>query len=261
MRRVRPSAAGMLAIALCAAAGAGCGPRAQLGSDLLWVSEFEDGTFSEWTSVPGGKASADPAPNAIEVSTERVHRGRYAAKLTITSSASSTQENTGLVRAGGLPVEAYYSAWYYLPRTVDVNIFWVIFKLRRRAVLDDPTSSDELYDLDLETLPTGELTLRLYDHRVGGFVPLDVGDAIVPVARWFQVEAYYRNAQDSTGHITYWLDGNPIVDISKPMAATPWVEWDACNVGENLSPAPVTLFIDDLAVSRSRVGPAGVLGD
>jgi hypothetical protein len=249
-------------VALMVTAAAGCAPRAELGSDLLWVSDFEVGTFAEWSGEAGGAANADPAPNAIEVSGEHTRRGRFAAKLTIVATASGVQVNTGLVRRGGLPQAAYYSAWFYLPRTVDVGTFWTIFKFRRRFVIDDPTSDAELYDLDIITLPTGEMTLRVYDHRVPGDITLDMPNAIVPVGRWFQIEAYFDNAQDDTGRITYWLDGAEVVDVrGMPMGPTPWVEWDAVNVGENLSPSPVTLFIDDAAISRSRVGPDGVLGD
>ena len=82
------------------------------------------------------------------------------------------------------------------------------------------------------------MTLMLYDHRIGGGVPLDVTDPVVPVGQWFQVEAFYRNAQDATGRVTYWLDGRQIVDIAgQAMAPTSWVEWDAVSVGVNLTPS------------------------
>ena len=33
------------------------------------------------------------------------------------------------------------------------------------------------------------------------------------------------------------------------------------NIGANLSPVPVTIYVDDAAISRSRVGPDGILED
>src|SRR5262245_55745699 len=55
--------------------GVGCTPRADLGSDLRWISDFEVGSFQEWSSQPGGAANSDPSPNAIEISGEQTHRG------------------------------------------------------------------------------------------------------------------------------------------------------------------------------------------
>ena len=248
--------AATLGAALLSALGAGCGPELDVGSDLLFAARFEGNSFGEWTSFPGGNAQAFPATNTIEVSSERAHHGAFAAKLTIDAGPDGTQENAGLSLAGGLPTEAYYSAWYYLPRSVNVGNFWVIFKFQ----MENQATGNQLYDLDLTNLPSGEMTLRLYDHRVGADVPLDVTDPVVPVGQWFQVEAFYRNAQDATGRITTWLDGRQIVDIAgQAMAPTSWVEWDAVSVGENLTPSAAVLFIDDCAVSRTRVGPAGII--
>jgi hypothetical protein len=246
----------VFAAVLTIAIGAGCGPQLDVGSDVLWTALHEGGNFDEWSSNSGGGASAFPDTNTIEVSSERPHHGRFAAKLSIDTSAADMQQNAGLSRNDALPVEAYYSAWYYLPRSVAVGTFWVIFKFQ----MQDASTGNQLYDLDLVNLPSGEMSLALYDHRRGDDVPLDVQDPVVPVGHWFQVEAFYRNAQDDTGRVTYWLDGRQIVDIAgQRMAPTPWIEWNACSVGENLTPGAVVLFIDDCAISRTRVGPAGII--
>jgi hypothetical protein len=252
-----------VACALIGLAGAGCGPTLDVGSDVLWSARFEGGTFGEWTGTPGGGVNANPMPpNLVEVSIDHTHKeSSYAAKLTIDAGPDGTQQNAGLVRKGNLPTEAYYSAWYYVPHSVTVGTFWVIFKFRMRAVAEDPTSESELYDFDLVNLPTGEMSVQLYDHRMGGFaVPLDVASPVVPVGVWFQVEAFYRNAPDATGRVTYWLDGQQVVDVANhAMAPTPWVEWDAVSVGVNLTPSMEVLFIDDCAVSLTRVGPSGII--
>jgi hypothetical protein len=240
-----------------AAVGTGCGQRLDVGSDLLWTGLFEGANFDEWMGDNAGTAQAFPAPpNVIEISTERVHHGAYAAKLTIDAAAGGSRASAVLTRAGTLPVEAFYSAWYYVPRSVTVGDYWVIFKFRQQ----DQSTMDELYDLDLINLPTGEMSLLLYDHRLQGNVALDVTNPVVPVGQWFQIEAFYRNAQDDSGRLTFWLDGRPIVDIAnQPMAPTPWVEWDASSIAQNLNPSTAVLYIDDCAVSRARVGPLGII--
>jgi hypothetical protein len=252
--------AGLSAGAFAVVCMAGCGQELAVGSDVLWSARFETGDFSEWTATPGGTATAFPAPNMFEASTERVHHGSYAAKLTVAPGTDGAQANVGLVRSGNLPVEAYYSAWYYLPRTVIVGTYWVIFKFRMRTVADDPSTSTELYDLDLTNLPSGEMSLRLYNHVTAGDVALDVDAPVLPVGQWFQIEAFYRNAADSTGRLTYWLDGRPIVDVAGPSGSpTPWVAWDVVSVAVNLTPSPAVLYVDDCAVSRTRVGPTGLI--
>ena len=237
----------------------GCS-QLDVGSDLLWTARFETGDFSEWTGI-GGQAQAFPMPpNMIAISNGQAHSGSHSAALTITAGSDGTQENAVLSHGGGVPGDAYYSAWYYLPYSVSVGTFWVIFKFRMRTSADDPNTAEELYDMDLANMPSGEMTLQLYDHRTGADRPLDVANPLVPVERWFQLEAFYRAANDDSGRLTFWLDGQQVVDIAgAPTSPTSWVEWDACSVGENLTPSMATLYVDDCAISRSRVGPAGQL--
>jgi hypothetical protein len=247
-------------VIVLAALAAGCS-QLDVGSDLLWSARFETGDFSEWTGVAGGGAQAFPMPpNMIAVSNAEAHHGTYSAALTITAGSDGNQENAVLSRAGNLPVEAYYSAWYYLPHSVSVGTFWVIFKFRMRTNPNDASTANELYDMDLATLPSGEMTLQLYDHTTAADIPLGVTDPVVPVEAWFQLEAFYRATNDATGRLTYWLNGQQVVDIAgAPTSQTSWVEWDACSVGEDLTPQMATLYIDDCAISRSRVGPSGQL--
>jgi hypothetical protein len=241
--------------------GAACGGPIDLGSDLLWTATFEGQSLDEWSLPPAGGSNVNPATGSLTVEDVRAHRGRFAAQLTVNAPADGMQKNTELMRSGLLPEEAYYSAWYYLPRSVAVNGFWVIFKLRLRRAVDDPTTEDELYDLDLSGQPSGEMALFLYDHRAAVAVPLDVPAPAVPIDRWFQIEAFYRNAQDDTGRVTYWLDGQAIVDVrGKPMAPNAWVGWEAASIAKDLTPSDAVVYVDDCAISRSRVGPDGLLG-
>jgi hypothetical protein len=103
------------------------------------------------------------------------------------------------------------------------------------------------------------MTLRLYDHRSGD-IPLDVAEPTVPVGTWFQVEAYYRNPGTSAGQLTFWLDGQEIIDVTGPMAPTSWVAWDVVSVAVTLNPSTAVLYVDDCAISRTRVGPRGIIG-
>jgi hypothetical protein len=275
----RLAAGACLAIVLLGAASMlGCGQQLDVGSDVLWTARFESGDLNEWVTAAGGGVAAFPAPNAVDVSTDQVRRGKYAARLTLQTASDGSQANAGLSRTGFLPVEAYYSAWYYLPSAVNVSTFWVIFKFRMRSIADDPSTTAELFDLNLANTSSGGMTLRLYDWRSGD-IPLDVAMPAVPVATWFQIEAYYRNpgsnpaadgggADGSTGdggalndggRLTFWLDGQKIADVTGTMAPTSWVAWNVVSVAVNLNPSTAVLYVDDCAISRTRVGPNGII--
>jgi hypothetical protein len=238
---------------------AGCGQEMDVGSDVLWTARFELDGLEEWTSVAGGSAAAVSNQSSLDVSNERAHQGTYSAKLTVYSPDDQNRGNASLVRSGSLPVQAYYSAWYYLPRSISVGTYWVIMKFRLRTVLDDASTEGELFDVNLKNLNGGEMSLRLYDHLLNGGSdwPLDVPDPVVSVGAWFQIEAFYRAASDNSGRLTLWLDGRQILDASGPTGPTPWVAWDVVSVAESLSPSTATIYVDDCAISKVRVGPAG----
>ena len=259
MRRADIRRAGLALLVLLAT---GCS-QLDVGSDLLFSARFETGDFSEWTNVPGGEAQAFPTPpNTIAVANTNAHTGTHAAALTITAGSDGAQENALLSLTQNLPQQAYYSAWYYLPHSVSVGTFWVLMKFRQRTNPTDASTTAELYDLDLATQPSGEMTLQLFSHATNAIIPLDTPDPLVPVEGWFQIEADYRSANDATGRLTYWLNGQQVYDRSgQATSPSSWVEWDVGSVGENLTPSTVTIYVDDCAVSRSRVGPNGALVD
>jgi hypothetical protein len=243
---------------------AGCSQSMDMGSDVLWTARFEGNNFLEWTSVAGGGYSPPSNLGSMTVSNERAHQGTYSANLTVYAPADTTQGNASFVRSGNLPMQAYYSAWYYLPRSVTVGVYWVIMKFRLRNVVDDPSTENELFDVNLKSLNDGGMSLRLYVHQgpvSGGDWPLQIVDPVVPVGDWFQIEAFYRVAADSSGRLTLWLDGKQILDRVGPTGPTPWVAWDVVSVAEVLSPETATIFIDDCAISNSRVGPTGSIGN
>jgi hypothetical protein len=242
---------------------AGCGGQMDVGSDVLWTARFEGNSFDEWKTVAGGGFSPPSNLSTMAASNEHFHQGNYSAKLTIYAPADGTQGNASFVRSGNLPMQAYYSAWYYLPRSVTVGVYWVIMKFRLRTVVDDPSTENELFDVNLKSLSDGGMSLRLYAHQGfgGGDWPMNPIDPVVPVNTWFQLEAFYRVAADNSGRLTLWLDGKQIVDKIGPTGPTPWAAWDVVSVAEVLSPETATIFIDDCAISNTRVGPTGSLGN
>ena len=108
-----------LALCLAALGAGGCGPRLDVGSDLLWSARFEANNFDEWTAsrFGGGVGAAPMPPNMIAIANDRAHTGVYAAMLTIDAGSDGTLEAASMSLKENLPTDAFYSAWYYLPHT------------------------------------------------------------------------------------------------------------------------------------------------
>ena len=243
----------VLAGALCAAA---CGPRMDLGSNVLWSSDLERGDLSEWTAAPGGGPVPDPMGGLIEVVAGLSHSGTHAIKLT--NSANMDSDGPGVFRELIAPPELYYSIWYYLPSAYVTNTQWTIQKFRTRT--PDGTMLSENLDLDLRTLPGGQVALYVFSHDPQ-YLQSPLADPVpfVPVARWFQVEVLFRPATDASGRLVVYLDGDPVYDLgNRRTAGTNDIVWTPCNIGTDIQPAPSVVYVDDAAISLSRVGPAGV---
>ena len=248
----------------------------------------------------GGQTMGDAAPSYghVDVTDDAAaHSGRHAARL---SSIANFQfpgagvNGVGLVKEGPFPQGAYYSAWYYIPGPGPYNTIsgWNIFELNvpndvvvpndggadgdviaDAQPLSDAAPPTHLLDLSLESMPPSEkLALVLSDARhayLTNAFPATV--PAVPIGRWFQLECYYNNTPTSDGELRVWLDGQEVYDIHRPMSTNAWVAFVPCSLvddvvvgdggsaGADASPELV-IYIDDVAISWSRVGPDGLLG-
>jgi hypothetical protein len=233
-----------------------CAPRVDLGSEIIWSANHESGDLSEWSIGAEGGDSADAPDATVSVTTEYAHGGKYAVKLT--NGAIGTAKEARVWRVGAFPREAYYSAWYFLPRSYVTKVDWTI--LQFRAPTSDPSVLGYFLDLDLRSLPGGELVLSLMDHRPAYLRSPTADPALlVPVGRWFQLETFFRNADDETGRLMVWLDGQLNYDVRRPMGSHDAVYWTPCNVGNDLTPTQSSIYVDDAAMSLVRVTPTGTL--
>ena len=244
---------------------AGCSNRVNVGDSLLWFAQHETGDFTEWTAgLKGGYSAPDPDTAAV-VSTDFAHSGTHSVKLT--NGASSAQvngapppyETARLWRQDDFPEQAYYSAWYYLPQAYQTSADWRIMEFQVPGTGDGGTDG-LLMDVDLRSLPGGDLILDLFDHRAPYLRSPTAEPALpVPIAQWFQIEVFYRNVGDDTGRFTLWLDGRINYDIQRPFGLSSATYWSPCSSTEGLSPTPSDLYVDDAAVSLVRVGATGTL--
>jgi hypothetical protein len=228
-----------------------CAPRLDLGSDLLWAARHETGDLGEWTADQKGGSLAGGPDTAIALSTEHAHSGRYAVKLA--NAAVSTDEEARLWRLDQYPQRAYYSAWYFLPRAYQTSADWTIMQLRAPAP-NDPTTISLLMDVDLRSLPGGDVIVSVYDHRPQYLRAATPDPAVpVPIGAWFQVQVYFDDGPSGEGRFALWLNGQLLYDLQRPFNLAGTVYFSVCSVGHALSPTDSTLFVDDAAVSLTPV--------
>jgi hypothetical protein len=254
---MRHAAPLLSAIVALAGAGGACSTRVNVGNSVLWLAQHETGDFTEWTAESKGGYAADTPDTSVVISTTQAHSGTHSVKLS--NAAASVYETARLWREDAFPDEAYYSAWFYLPQAYRTTEDWTIMQFN---VPPDPDagSGGQVIDVDLRSLPSGDMILDILDHRPAYLRSPTAEPALpVPIARWFQIEVFYRNIGDDTGRFKLWLDGQVNYDLSRPFGSNSTTYWSLCNSVEGLSPTPSDLYVDDAAVSLVRVGPDGTL--
>jgi hypothetical protein len=255
----------LIALFSVAATASACAPRLDLGTDILWSAQHESGDLSEWIAAGKGGSSADMPDTSLAVSTDFAHSGRYSAKLS--NAAVSAYEEVRLWRTDQFPQSAYYSAWYYLPRAYQTTDDWTIMQLRAPTSVDggSPTSADggtiaQLLDVDLRSLPGGDLILSVYDHREQYLrAPTPDPAVLVPIGAWFQVQALFDYSSGPDGRFALWLNDALLYDLPRPSDLAGTVYFGVCSVSHALSPTDSAIYVDDAAVSLTRVHPGVAL--
>jgi hypothetical protein len=191
------------------------------------------------------------------VTTEVAHTGGHAIKLINPTGWDDDFEGPELTHDVGALRDAYYSAWFMLPKTERLEPYLTLMRLRSRGADGALLNGEEL---QLRSLSSGQYVLSVF-HNNAGFLLEAVADPppLIEPERWFQLEARYE--PQSAGRLRVWLDGELYYDLSgRPGSATPELVLGVCNAVQTSEGAkPVVLFVDDAAVSSSRVSPRGRL--
>lgn len=243
----------LLATQTCA-----CAPTLDVGSNVIWATDHESGEPGDWYAGGEGGLLGDSADSPVVVVDGRAHSGRYA--LELTDLAMSDEEGPGTYRELQSPPDAYYSAWYYLPRLYQTNSQWTIQKFRSRSD-SDPNAISHGHDLNLRTLPGGQVILYVFSHDPAYLqAPLADPPAFVPVETWFHLEVFFRPRTDETGKMSVWLDDRLVYELEdRRTTGSDDLLWNPCNIGMDIRPSPPILYLDDAAISVTRVTREGKL--
>lgn len=254
------------------AASSGCSEPLRIGDDVLWSADLETGDLSQWTDAGEGqtvfnpgdaKASVldlsreSPDPSmSVEVTSEAAHGGTHALKLSNPGTEDKRETGMELLRVVGPAADVFYSAWFMLPEDVELRPSITIARLRSRNDAGEVLNGEEL---QLRSLPTGGYVLQIFNNS-SAFLrePLPEQPPHLYAGHWSQIETRYE--PQVGGRLRVWLDGKLVYDLTgRPGAAGKDLVLSICNTGEIFDPAPLDLFVDDIAVTLSRVGPNGTL--
>lgn len=219
---------------------------------MLWWTDHETGDLSDWLSESGDTWTANGG--ALDLVSSPVRSGRYALRANVASGAGGIASAAIGIRGALTPNEACYSAWYFIPTRITTTGFWLFFKFRSRQVADQPNTDVDMWDLDVVTADNGSLVLSLYRHdREEVLAGLDTS---VPIGRWFQLEACLLAANDDTGHLAVWLDGQRVFELNAQLTMpSQYVEWNVGSIAREITPMSASIYVDDAALSTRRLGP------
>ena len=237
-----------MSLAALLALGA-CSDQIHLGTDSrYWFADHETGNLSQWAEGPASDqiVSADAQLTVVNSPT---HSGRFAVRSAIYAATRTSYAR--LYRSGVLPNDAYFRVWMYIPQRYTIGLYWNVFEFQGRTDPANPSSYVYLWSLDLQA-SSGDMSWYLFDdQRAVQYNPTVT--TVAPIGRWFLVEAFMHQATDNTGRVTFWIDGNPLVDVTGVSTVpTMWLSWNVGGSASNITQQPAEIFLDDAAIARTR---------
>jgi hypothetical protein len=147
-----------------------------------------------------------------------------------------------------LPNDAYFRVWMYIPQRYTIGLYWNVFEFQGRDNPADPASYGYLWSLDLKQASNGDMSWYLFDDKRKRNVPTTT--MVAPIGRWFLVEAFMHQATDNSGRVTFWIDGNLLVDVTG-VSTVPsmWLSWNVGGSASNITEQPAEIFLDDAAIT------------
>jgi hypothetical protein len=202
-----------------------------------WQTGFENG-MCDYTEVAGNCYRFPPVN--FRMVDSPVHSGQYAAEITIVTGTDIGEQPQGrCYRQGKLPTEAYYGAWYLIPKTATNSGLWNLFRFQSNG------SPSGLWDVHLANRPAG-LSLELYSR----FLSSDARySQPIPIGRWFHVVLYLKRAKDKTGAVALYLDDQKAVEFTNLVTDdSDWAQWYVGNLATDLDPPECTVYLDDITI-------------
>ena len=163
-----------------------------------------------------------------------------------------------MLRKADVPLEGYFSAWYYFPDALTSTNYWAFHQFRSQTNPSDATSVSNWWDVEIMTDPAangGLPFLSLYQHSDPP-TRLNYNLQSFPVKRWVQAEVFLKATTDNSGQLVVWFDGVQVFSVeNQATVPSAYLEWVIGGATEVINPDPGVIYIDDAAISRRRLGP------
>jgi hypothetical protein len=235
--------------------------KAALPASVIWSTGHESGTTADWYLKQSG-AVYNTGKAEVSVSKDYAHTGTYSLKHQV-NGISSSQVATRIFRWGEHLKEGYFSCWYMFPELPKVNGWLNIFQFKKHDYADqggtgaiDPTWYNEVKNTDKGTV----LTLTHWNKEWN--VPANVAQPpALEAGKWFHLEWHYKDGVND-GQIGIWINGVQYWDLKnvETRGVHPDIQWAPSLYGERVTPDPLTMYIDNCAISSTRLGPNGLTG-
>jgi hypothetical protein len=87
----------------------------------------------------------------------------------------------------------------------------------------------------------------------------DIAARPFPIGAWVYLEAFYKWDKDANGRLVVWQDGVEVLRQENTRTQLPYNygtaprQWAVNAFGDKLDPIPLAMFLDDAAISKSRI--------
>ena len=221
---------------------------------VRWSAGHETGDLSEWR--PGGKEAVfNTGTGRVKVSDAHARTGRYSLELSVTDSAAQTQAarifQNAVFEPSRSPRSAYFSAWFYFPRSVRTEAnWWNVLQFKSRT----DNRNDPTFVLNVDGSGDANMSFYLFSSLSRQSYPAST-PVPIPLEQWVHVEIKYTASPFKNGAVQVWQDGAELLNVQGVQTnyADALVDFSINNYGAELSPDP-TIYVDDVAISSERLG-------
>jgi hypothetical protein len=215
---------------------------------ILWSTSLENGDLSDWSQGGATVGGAYQQRVTAAVSNERAHTGTRAIRIAFDT--ADDQDHMAEFYRRVEPGPAYYSAWFLIPEARAPSTYWTLLYFFTEGQAGNSFSRRGLWDVNLDRQ-------SVYFFNEAARRSVDPSPRVpYPIGQWFHLEAYFAYEPPRNGHITVWLDGQPVLDVPDlGVAPSDNLYWGVGSDTDGVRPSNCTMYLDDAAVSTARLGP------